>query len=83
MNLYFSVGLPNGYTELSNGITFSPKLVSLSANEGSAGGSVITAIVKGAGVSDNITLYSAHLGGNICQIARMTAYGELECHMKA
>jgi hypothetical protein len=57
MNLYFSVGLPNGYAELETGISFEPKLVSLSTNEGSAGGSIITAAVKGVGVNDNVTLY--------------------------
>ena len=35
MDLYFSSGIPNGYTELSSGVTFTPKLISLSSNTGS------------------------------------------------
>ena len=57
MDLYFSVGIPNGYTELSSGITFDPKLISLSSNSGSQAGSIITAVVKGVGINDSITLY--------------------------
>ena len=57
MDLYFSVGIPNGYTELQSGISFEPKLIALSSNIGSQAGSIITAEVKGVGIDDKITLY--------------------------
>ena len=79
LDLYFSVGLPNGYTELESGINFTPKLLSLSANTGSAAGSIITAIVKGVGIKDQVTLYDEATRTNICASSRVTAYGELEC----
>lgn len=56
MDLYLAVGIPEGYTELLPGITFEPKLLSLSTNVVSSGGSLITAVVKGVGVDDNVTL---------------------------
>lgn len=79
MDLYFSVGLPNGYTELLDGITFDPKLVSLSSNTGSSAGSIITAQVKGVGVDDQVTLYDSVNSVNMCQTSKVIAYGILEC----
>jgi hypothetical protein len=73
------MGIPNGYTELASGITFAPKLLSLSASSGSAAGSVITAVVKGVGIKDKVTLYDEATGTDICASARFTAYGVLEC----
>ena len=78
-NLYLAIGLPRGYTELQAGITFSPKLLSLSTSTGSAAGSLITAVVKGVGVNDQVTLYDDANGKNICQTSTVTAYGQLEC----
>jgi hypothetical protein len=83
MDLYFSVGIPNGYTQLNTGITFTPKLLSLSVSSGSAAGSVITAVVKGVGISDKVTLYDPVSSTNICSTSRVKAYGELECVTKA
>lgn len=79
MNLYLSIGIPEGYSELDSGITFEPKLVSLSTNKGSAGGSLITAVVKGVGEDDDITLYDSATSTDICETATVTAYGTLEC----
>ena len=79
LDLYFSIGLPNGYTELETGIDFRPKLISLSANTGSSAGSIITAEVKGVGINDKVTLYDETTRTNICASSRVTAYGELEC----
>ena len=75
MNLYFAIGIPEGYTLLDNGITFTPKLISLSASSGSQAGSIITAVVKGVGVSDSITLYDSATTTDICASSRVTAYG--------
>lgn len=79
MDLYFSVGIPHGYTELASGITFAPQLVSLSSNTGSQAGSTITAIVKGVGIDDQVTLYDRLSGIDICQSSKVTSYGVLEC----
>jgi hypothetical protein len=44
--LYFDVGIPeNNAAITAHGLTLEPKLISLSANEGSIGGSIITANV--------------------------------------
>ena len=56
MDLYFSVGIPNGYTELLTGAIFSPKFLQLNINSISEAGSTIQATIKGVGVSDEITL---------------------------
>jgi hypothetical protein len=60
------MGLPRGYAELEDGISFSPKLLSLSTNTGSAAGSLITAVVKGVGIDDQVTLYDDVDGKDIC-----------------
>ena len=41
IDLYFAIGIPDGYTELFAGATFSPVLLSLSLNEVSSAGSKI------------------------------------------
>lgn len=79
IDLYFSIGIPNGYTELSDGITFEPKLLSLSTNTGSQAGSIITAVVKGVGVGDKVSLYDSVNSLDICQSATVIEYGVLEC----
>mmetsp|Transcript_13355 Transcript_13355/g.16912 ORF Transcript_13355/g.16912 Transcript_13355/m.16912 type:complete len:167 (+) Transcript_13355:520-1020(+) len=81
MDLYFAVGLPNGYTELFAGATFTPKLVELSTNEISAAGSTIQATVKGMGVNDSLTLVEKTSGTDLCLTATMKAYGVLECEL--
>ena len=66
MNLFLAVGIPEGYEELLPGITFEPKLLSLSTNVVSAGGSLITAVVKGVGVKDNVTLVDSATSEDLC-----------------
>ena len=83
MDLYLAVGIPEGYTELLPGITFEPKLLSLSTNVGSAGGSLITAVVKGAGISDSITLIDSATSDDLCETATVVSYGQLECLTKS
>ena len=41
MDLYFTVGRPNGYTELLAGVKFTPVLLELSTNTISEAGSTI------------------------------------------
>ena len=64
---------------MESGIIFEPKLLSLSANTGSAAGSLITDVVKGVGINDQVTLYDDVNSKDICQTAKVTAYGHLEC----
>lgn len=78
-DLYLAVGLPKGYTELDSGIKFEPKLLSLSASSGSAAGSLITAVVKGVGINDQVTLWDDVNSRDLCKTAKVTAYGQLEC----
>lgn len=66
MNLYLSVGLPEGYTNLLSGISFEPKLLSLSTQKGSSAGSLITAVVKGVGIYDKVTLWDSDSNVDIC-----------------
>ena len=79
MDLYFSVGIPNGYTELLSGATFVPKLTQLSTNTISVAGSTIQATVKGVGVDDSITLIDVASSTELCTSATMKSYGVLEC----
>lgn len=57
MNVYFDVGLPKGYDTVVVGKTFtlSPKLVSVSPNAGSIGGSLLVAKLEGLGPLTNTT----------------------------
>lgn len=57
INVYFDVGLPKGHDTVIKGqnLTLSPKLVSVSPNEGSVGGSLITAKLQGLGPLTNNT----------------------------
>ena len=79
MDLYFPVGLPKGYPHLDAGVSFEPKLIALSSNEGSPAGSIIRAAVKGVGINDSVTLFNAATGQDVCQSAKVTEYGVLEC----
>ena len=82
MELYLSVGYPEGYNLLA-GITFEPKLVALSTNKGSQAGSIIIADVIGMGVNDKLTLYDSTKNEDICATSKVLKYGKLECHTKA
>ena len=79
IDLYFSSGIPDGYNSLINGATFTPKLMELSSNEVSAAGSMIIATVPGVSVDDEITLINNADKKDICESAKMTASGQLEC----
>lgn len=82
IDLYLSAGYPEGYSLLS-AVTFEPKLFSLDVNKGSQAGSIITAVVKGAGIKDKLTLYDEVNKRDICETSKMLEYGKLECHTKA
>ena len=84
-----SAGIPNGYkngdgeeaTMYDAGILLEPKLIYLSANEGSSAGGVIYATVIAAGINDDYTLVNG--SDDICESSRMIAYSLLECVVKA
>jgi hypothetical protein len=57
-------------------MTLTPKFVSISPNSGSIGGSLITAVVPGAGSSATIV---DSTGASICSTVKLTAYGVIEC----
>jgi hypothetical protein len=68
INLYFDVGLPKGYNTVIQGktLTLEPKLVSVSPNEGSVGGSLIIARLEGLGpLSDSSQTYWDAHGGTL------------------
>jgi hypothetical protein len=51
VQVYFPEGIPNGNNLLSAGVTFAPKLVSVSPSVGSPAGSILTASIKGVTTS--------------------------------
>lgn len=91
MNVYFDVGLPKGFDTVVRGKSFelSPRLISVTPNVGSIGGSVLVARVEGLGpLSDTSDAYWALHGGtlvdnatgtDICSKVKVRSYGELEC----
>jgi hypothetical protein len=87
--VFLSSGIPNGWyngedgeaTMYDDGILLEPKLIHLSANEGSSAGGVIYATIIAAGVDDDYTLLNG--SDDICESTRMVAYSLLECVVKA
>lgn len=55
----------------------------ISSNEVSAAGSIIIATVPGVSVDDEITLINNADKKDICETAKMIAFGQLECHVKS
>ena len=79
MDLYFSIGIPEGYTEMLDGVTFAPVLLSVNTVKVSESGTKLQAVVKGMGVKDEITLIDAASLANLCVSSKMLEYGVLEC----
>lgn len=91
INVYFDVGLPKGYDTIirAQSLTLSPKLVSISPNSGSLGGSIISATIEGLGpLTDSSdafwkinggTLVNASTGANICSKVWTSEYGKIKC----
>jgi hypothetical protein len=74
--VFFDVGIPEGHHYTQAAFTLTPKLVSVSPNSGSIGGSLITAVVQGAGESTDIVDSS---GASICESVQLKSYGVIEC----
>ena len=79
--LYFDLGIPANHAAISShGLTLEPKLVSLNIQEGSVGGSLITANVQGVGSSTTgLDLVDKATGSSICQSVVIPSYGVVEC----
>ena len=68
MDLYFDVGYPEGHKELVEGKTFTlePKLISISPNKGSIGGSLIIGELHGFGPMNKTgSTYWSENGGTL------------------
>jgi len=91
INLYFDVGLPQGYDTVIEGKTFTlgPKMTSITSNAGSLGGSIIIAQVEGVGplsdsssanwAANGVDLVDSTSQSSICQSVKLTSYGVVEC----
>jgi hypothetical protein len=51
LNLYFPIGIPEGHELVKAGITLEPKLMMVTPNSGSNGGTLIQATIPGIGAS--------------------------------
>jgi hypothetical protein len=78
--LYFEPGLPEYHGNITaHGITLEPKLISMNIQEGSIGGSLITANVQGVGSSTTGFDLVDAAGSSICQSVNIPSYGVVEC----
>ena len=83
--LYFPVGIPEGHETFTDnaGLTLEPRLTRISPNEGSTGGSLITATAPGVGpATADITLVDS-AGDSICDSLEIVAYSQIECRTVA
>ena len=81
--LYFPIGLPEGHEAFDAGLALEPRLTGISPNEGSTGGSLITATAPGVGAgSATVELVDA-AGDSICDSLEVVAYSQLECRTVA
>jgi len=81
INLFFPVGIPAGHDLIKAGITLEPKLMSLTPNDGTYAGTLITASVPGVGKdTTGLDLVQAD-GSTICQDSKITVveYGKIQC----
>jgi hypothetical protein len=78
--LYFEPGLPEYHGNITaHGITLEPKLISMNIQEGSIGGSLITANVQGVGSSTTGFDLVDSAGSSICKSVNIPSYGVVEC----
>ena len=81
--IYFEKGNPDGAELIAANFSLTPKLMEVSPSSGSAGGSLITAVVPGVGIkTKNIDLVDA-TGASICQKVTIVSYGQVQCLTKA
>jgi hypothetical protein len=81
--LYFPEGIPEGHDAFDAGLALEPRLTRVSPNEGSTGGSLITATAPGVGAgTEGVELVDAN-GDSICDSIEVVAYSQLECRTVA
>jgi|DEB0MinimDraft_12_1074336.scaffolds.fasta_scaffold01900_11 hypothetical protein len=79
MRLSVLEGKPNGHNFVEVPLSLTPKLMSVTPNQGSAGGSTIVATVPGVGVSSEGVDLVDSTGTSICSAVTVKAYGEVHC----
>jgi len=79
MFLYFPEGIPGGHSIISAGFELEPKLTQISPNEGSAGGSKISATVYGVGEGTADVELVNDQGESICSSLEIVSYSNIEC----
>lgn len=67
---------------MSAGVTISPKLVSITPNTGSVGGTTIQLLVPGITIDTQSVSVKSSSGTSICLFVRVTGYGKIECDTK-
>lgn len=77
--LYFPIGLPEGHEAFDAGLALEPRLTRISPNEGSTGGSLITATAPGVGPGTGAVELVDSAGDSICATLEVVAYGQLHC----
>jgi hypothetical protein len=79
LKAYFNVGIPKGNSIVQSALTLTPKLVSLSVQIGSAGGTLILANIHGIGLGTTGLELVDSTGTSICQRTMILGYGYMMC----
>jgi len=67
MNLYFPIGTPSGHSIITQTYSITPRLVSITPNNGSIAGSVIVANIQGVGTGTTGLQLIDITGSSICR----------------
>lgn len=78
----WDLGLGDGNAITQASLTLEPRLVSVSPNTGSQGGSLITLNVQGVGPATQALNVVDINGGSVCQSIKIVKYGEVKCLTK-
>jgi hypothetical protein len=80
LNLFFPVGIPEGHDLVRAGFTLEPKLMMVTPNSGSNGGTLVQATVPGIGTSTEDIDLVDETGRTICrEDAKAVEYGLVQC----
>jgi hypothetical protein len=81
--LYWDIGLGLGNNIVGGAVALEPRVVSVSPNVGSEGGSLITLNVQGVGkATQGLDVVDA-AGNSVCQSLKIANYGQVLCLTKA
>lgn len=83
MNVFWDVGLGTGNDVVGGLVTLHPKLISVSPNQASAGGAILTLNVQGVGVRTQGLTIVDDTGASACQSVKIVSYGVIKCHSVA